>query len=697
MVLLFAFACGALAQQRGIVVEPLDDTQRSAGEVSADGSAGLFVGIGSFDRGSNLGALKYAPDDAIALAHLFVLELRLIPPARARVALGGTSRSGRAAEQLGALKAAGVQMIGSDKNSLITALRQIKAEASQPSGLIVVSVATHGFEDAGGQYLMPSNGLREEPATTGIPLNLVRQRLLEASARKRLLLLDACREAVEGGTRGSPVATAGLRESFEKAEGFAVLGSCSARQLSWEADDLQQGVFTHFFLEALRGGVTGDAGDGLIRLGDVAQWVASKTAGWVRANRNEAQEPWTEGEIARQIPLAVDGRVVRRLAAEQASADRAALEARERAATGEKRRKDALKLVRTVQADHEEVFAKTVLDDVESALGAGADGRSEDLVRRIERHFKKPSVESDDLVDFLNWWKSRPGPTSTSAFLDSLMIPTNRTAEPQEAEEQPPGSIYQRLQLAPSKDRPYENSLGMKFVPIPGSPAWFSIWETRVRDFQAYATANPGTDESWIDPKDNGVLITPQKTCPVVNVSWDDAVKFCSWLTESERKSGAIPASARYRLPTDAEWSLAVGLEGESGSTPMEKDGKITNVYPWGTQWPPTRGAGNYCDITAKPKLGDLGIIEGYDDGYAATSPAGRFTANRFGLYDMGGNVWEWCADHYDGNRGPRVLRGGALTTSVRSGMLSSGRNRGTADARSLGYGFRVVLEGVSR
>ena len=72
-------------------------------------------------------------------------------------------------------------------------------------------------------------------------------------------------------------------------------------------------------------------------------------------------------------------------------------------------------------------------------------------------------------------------------------------------------------------------------------------------------------------------------TNPVVGVSWDDVKAFCEWLTKRERGSGALPKSMNYRLPTDIEWSVAVGLDSEPGNTPEEKSSKI-NLYPWGTK-----------------------------------------------------------------------------------------------------------------
>ena len=181
-----------------------------------------------------------------------------------------------------------------------------------------------------------------------------------------------------------------------------------------------------------------------------------------------------------------------------------------------------------------------------------------------------------------------------------------------------------------------------------------------------------------------------------MDVNWNDAKAFCKWLTEQERADGIISKSQSYRLPTDAEWSMAVGLTGEAGSTPKEKNGIIKDVYPWGTSWPTPSGAGNYADKAYKIKHSTSKVIEGYDDGYVETSPVGSFAANQLGLYDMGGNVWQWCEDWFDSDHKSRVLRGASWCDSQSVGLLSSYRFKLAPDYRLVNFGFRVVLDGAS-
>jgi formylglycine-generating enzyme required for sulfatase activity len=183
-------------------------------------------------------------------------------------------------------------------------------------------------------------------------------------------------------------------------------------------------------------------------------------------------------------------------------------------------------------------------------------------------------------------------------------------------------------------------------------------------------------------------------TDPVVGVSWEDAMAFCDWLTKLERGSGVMHEDMRYRLPTDQEWSVAVGLPSELGNTPEEKHAHRQVYYPWGKQWPPPIGAGNYCGEEWKTgyPTPDWPVIKGYNDGYPRTSPVGSFAANMNGLYDMGGNVWQWCIDWYNSDNEERVRRGASWANASRDDLLASYHNHGVPNFRCDDIGFRCVV-----
>jgi serine/threonine protein kinase len=225
--------------------------------------------------------------------------------------------------------------------------------------------------------------------------------------------------------------------------------------------------------------------------------------------------------------------------------------------------------------------------------------------------------------------------------------------------------------LSPEPGQAWTNSLGMKFVPL--GQIRISIWETRAKDYDAFCRATA----RHYEPPD--FQQTPEH--PVVKVNWFDAVAFCKWLTEKEHEENVLEDRQSYRLPTDLEWSAAVGLRNEGGGTPEARDGKIRNEFPWGKQWPPPAGAGNYGEQQRR----------------GTTKPAGSFKPNALGIYDLGGNVWEWCMEGYKGNsasagRDWGVLRGGSWATSNRLEMQSSYRNVVDRNERDVIYGFRCVL-----
>jgi hypothetical protein len=236
----------------------------------------------------------------------------------------------------------------------------------------------------------------------------------------------------------------------------------------------------------------------------------------------------------------------------------------------------------------------------------------------------------------------------------------------------------------------FTNSLGMKFVPVPDTEVMFCIHETRRQDYAAYAAEIPGVDGTWKNQQKEGIPVGDKDDHPVVGMSWEDAQKFCAWLSKKEGKT--------YRLPTDQEWSFAVGIGNEEkwtkDTTPEMLHGKVTNKFPWGGDFPPkaTDQAGNYADTMCKEKFPSMPFIEGYMDNFATTAPVMSFKPNKLGIYDLGGNVWEWCEDWFNALNVEHVLRGGSWGDYGRAFPLSSFRFHGTPGSRRWSCGFRCVL-----
>ncbi|WP_409049719.1 formylglycine-generating enzyme family protein [Runella sp. MFBS21] len=153
---------------------------------------------------------------------------------------------------------------------------------------------------------------------------------------------------------------------------------------------------------------------------------------------------------------------------------------------------------------------------------------------------------------------------------------------------------------------------------------------------------------------------------PVIHVSWNDAVAYCEWLS---RKTGQV-----YRLPTEAEWEYAARGGQQSRGTIYAGSNSLDEV--------------GWCTTNTQDK---------------GTQSVGQKGSNELGLYDMSGNVWEWCSDWYgdyssDSQTNPRgaatgsyrVLRGGGWLDSPASGRVAA-RSYNTPSLRIFNVGFRVV------
>lgn len=255
---------------------------------------------------------------------------------------------------------------------------------------------------------------------------------------------------------------------------------------------------------------------------------------------------------------------------------------------------------------------------------------------------------------------------------------------------------------AMARGEPYLNALGMRFVEAGTRRVLFCVWETRVGDFHAFVKATGhdaisnnafGTSAytmvrsgenlepkqvgaSWRDP------LFPSDSSqndhhPVVCVSYHDAEAFCKWLTVSDQN---LSSTWRYRLPTDQEWSEA-----------------CPDTFQWPGDNPP-RDVGNYCGSEAMSGtlLGAYNELAqaGWADEWPRTAPVGKFSPNRYGLYDMGGNVWEWCSSFVTDKDGPklRVLRGASWMDWRYKKLCANYQECDNPLTRNDYSGFRVVL-----
>lgn len=237
----------------------------------------------------------------------------------------------------------------------------------------------------------------------------------------------------------------------------------------------------------------------------------------------------------------------------------------------------------------------------------------------------------------------------------------------------------------------YSNPLGMRFVKVPGTPVLMCVHETRNKDYAVFAKETNLRDGKWKRPEfllsKVKYNFTDDHDRPVIHVSWEDAVAFCTWLGRKDGKT--------YRLPTDHEWSCAVGIgDKETASeTPKSKDGKVP-AFPWGTGYPPPKNhLGNYWDSTAVKKgEAETTALGSYDDGHLLTSPVMTYPANKLGLHDLGGNVWEWCQDLFEPGATSRVLRGASWYEVSRENLASSFRISDAPTFSSHDTGFRCVM-----
>lgn len=200
---------------------------------------------------------------------------------------------------------------------------------------------------------------------------------------------------------------------------------------------------------------------------------------------------------------------------------------------------------------------------------------------------------------------------------------------------------------------------------------------------------------NWRHPEGPQSDITSRGAHPVVHIAYDDAVAYAKW--------------AGKRLPTEAEWEFAA------------RGGATGAVFVWGNDWKP---AGKFMANTYQ---GTFPARDTGEDGFMGTSPVKSFPPNPYGLYDMAGNVWQWCSDWYRGDfyktladtgstaknpQGPessfdrvepgekkRVHRGGSFLCSDQycSRYIVGTRGRGEVNTPTNHIGFRCVRDAAQK
>jgi formylglycine-generating enzyme required for sulfatase activity len=631
-----------------------------------------------------------------------------------------------------------------DRQTMSDAIHDLFAHR-QKDDLVLLYFSGHGILDEANQFYFSTRITRKAQGklkpTTALPAHEIRDWMEHSKSQRKVIILDSCFSGAFA--KGVKIKDSGSvnPEQFLGGQGTAILTASTSTQYAMTQDGFDLSIYTHYLVEGIRTGGADSDNDGMISVEELHEYAKAKVSAAAPAMTPEFY-PFREGGhriVLAKSPTDDPGLRYRKVVEQKvyqggfSKLARRLLDSLQRslelgpdiaAAIEAEVCKPYLEFQRKLE-EYEDALMETVqeeavldervlndLNDYQTHLGL----RDEDVTTLHDRILQPKLAEAKQTQPAV----PQPVPPPSKPFKPNSTTPLPPAQPPEILKpsaaaptfEFETATIDQNLKITRRQGRAefFREALGdgveLDLVKIPGGKFMMGAakdkeeaysdeypqHEVAVQSF--YLGKYPVTQAQWAAiatlPKIKQDIESDPSHFkgadrPVESISWWEAVEFCERLSQ---KTGRT-----YHLPSEAEWEYAC----RSGTpTPFHFGETITtdlaNYHGIDRKIDKTTYLGNYGK-------GPKGVSR------KATTPVGQFPANGFGLYDMHGNVWEWCADdwhnNYDGaptdgsawssdeKDANCLLRGGSWDFNPRS-CRSAVRNDFTRELRNFNVGFRV-------